>query len=69
MKLISPTTTSPLGQLNRLLKSKRFDDARFFILTDENCFEKCLPHLVSNVEVLQEAEFLELPEGEQCKYI
>ena len=37
------------------------------VLLDENTFELCLPRLVAEVEALQEASFIEVPVGEECK--
>lgn len=67
MALILPSTTSSLSRLNRSLSAKKYDNARFFILVDENSYNNCLAQLVSRVERLQEAEFLEVPVGEECK--
>lgn len=67
MSIILPSRTSSLSRLNRSLSGKQFDNARFFILVDENIYNNCLAHLVSHVERLQEAEFLEVPVGEECK--
>jgi len=46
---------------------KNVADARYTILLDENTFQHCLPLLISEVEPLQEAEFIEVPAGEECK--
>ena len=51
----------------RELQKEEWRDARYTILLDENTFQYCLPQLVSRVEALQEAEFIEVPEGEECK--
>lgn len=67
MNTILPSKTSSLSRLNRTLSGKRFNDARFFIIVDENTYTHCLAPLVSKVERLQEAEFLEVPVGEECK--
>ena len=56
-----------LGSLGRELGRGAYSDARFFILLDENTFNHCLPQLVSSVGALQEAEFIEVPAGEECK--
>lgn len=66
-KLILPSKTSALGKLNRFLKRKEFDGARFFILLDENTYSHCLATLVQNVSALEESEFLEVPIGEEAK--
>lgn len=67
MKTILPSHTSSLSRLNRILSNRDFDNARFFILVDENTYNNCLAPLVSSVARLQEAEFLEVPVGEECK--
>ena len=69
MKTILPAHTSSLSRLNRMLSGKAFDNARFFILVDENTYNHCLPRLISKVDRLQQAEFMELPVGEECKDI
>ena len=69
MKTILPAHTSSLSRLNRMLSGKAFDNARFFILVDENTYNHCLPHLISKVDRLQQAEFMEVPVGEECKDI
>jgi len=69
MKTILPSTHSSLIRLNRILKGKAFSDARFFIIVDENSYNNCLTRLVSQVDALQEAEFIEVPVGEECKDI
>lgn len=51
----------------RALQKEEWAEARYTILVDENTFQHCLPLLVSQVEALQEAEFIELPVGEECK--
>lgn len=67
MSLILPAKTSSLSRLSRALSSQKYADACFFILVDENTYTHCLAPLVSRVEPLQEAEFLEVPVGEECK--
>ena len=69
MKTILPAHTSSLSRLNRMLSGKAFDNARFFILVDENTYNHCLPRLISKVDRLQQAEFMEVPVGEECKDI
>lgn len=56
-----------LGALARELSKEEWQGARYTILLDENTFQCCLPQLVSRVEALQEAEFIEVPVGEECK--
>ena len=69
MKTILPAHTSSLSRLNRMLSGKAFDNARFFILVDENTYNHCLPRLISKVDRMQQAEFMEVPVGEECKDI
>lgn len=69
MKTILPSRTSSLSRLNRMLSAKAFDNARFFILVDENTYTHCLPTLIAKVQSLQQAEFMEVPIGEDCKDI
>lgn len=64
---ILPSKTSSLSRLNRMLAAKKYDNARFFVLVDENSYNNCLARLVSRVEKLQEVELLEVPVGEECK--
>lgn len=68
-RTILPSRTSSLARLNRVLAGKAFDNARFFILVDENTYTHCLPRLISYVDRLQQAEFMEVPVGEECKDI
>lgn len=56
-----------LRALSRELAKEEWNDVRYTILLDENTFQHCLPLLVSQVEALQEAEFIEVPVGEECK--
>ncbi len=67
--ILSTGALNPLVSLNRALRSKSFDGARFFILTDANTVDLCLPTLISSVAALDECAFFELPEGEACKDI
>ena len=53
--------------MSRELAKEEWQDARYTILLDENTFQHCLPLLISQVEPLQEAEFIEVPVGEECK--
>ena len=53
--------------MNRELASTQWQDARYTILVDENTFQHCLPLLIGSVEALQEADFIEVPVGEDCK--
>ena len=69
MKLILPSQISSLARLNRVLAGKSYADARYFILLDENSYNNCLARVISQVSTLQEAEFMEVPVGEECKDI
>ncbi|MBQ7711027.1 MAG: 3-dehydroquinate synthase [Bacteroidales bacterium] len=64
--LFSPQR-SALTSLSRMLQGAAFRHARYFLLVDANTFTHCLPSLVSTVPPLQEAEFIELPVGEEAK--
>lgn len=68
-KMLFPSRISAFARLNRLLSGKQYRDARFFILLDENTYNHCLPFLVGHVSALAEAEFFELPVGEESKSI
>lgn len=56
-----------LQGLDRELKKSEWQDVKYTIILDENTFQHCLPMLISEVEALQEAEFIEVPVGEECK--
>lgn len=56
-----------MAKLERLLGSKTYDGARFFIVLDENTYQYCLPALITQVSALETAEFFEVPAGEECK--
>ncbi|MBO7101960.1 MAG: 3-dehydroquinate synthase [Bacteroidales bacterium] len=56
-----------LEALGRELAKEEWQGAKYTILLDENTFQHCLPLLISSVEALQEAEFIEVPVGEECK--
>lgn len=56
-----------LRALGRELAKEEWQKAKYTILLDENTFLHCLPLLISQVEALQEAEFIEVPVGEECK--
>ena len=58
---------SGLTALQRELDKEIWQGAKYTILLDENTFQHCLPLLISSVETLQEAEFIEVPVGEECK--
>lgn len=56
-----------LAAMDRALHNDAWAGAHYTILVDENTFQHCLPLLISNVEALQEADFVEVPTGEDCK--
>lgn len=56
-----------LVSLSRELKREEWRNAKYTIILDENTFQHCLPELITRVEALQEAEFVEVPNGEECK--
>ena len=58
---------SGLSGLNRALADDSWEGAKFVIMVDGNTFEHCLPLLIGRVERLQEAEFIEVPIGEEAK--
>ena len=53
--------------MGRELSTDYWRDARYTIVVDENTFQHCLPQLIGSVEQLQEADFVEVPVGEECK--
>jgi 3-dehydroquinate synthase len=56
-----------LRSLDRELKNSSWQNAHYTILLDENTFQHCLPMLISSIDALQKAEFIEVPTGENCK--
>ena len=56
-----------MSKLNRFLLSDEYRNARFFIIVDENTYQHCLPLLISRVSALENAEFFEVPVGEEAK--
>ena len=67
MRVNTKILYSGLRALQRELAKEEWQGAKYTILLDENTFQYCLPLLVSQVEALQEAEFVEVPVGEECK--
>ncbi len=65
--MLFPSRISAFARLNRLLSGKQYRDARFFIVVDENTYAHCLPILISRVSALEQAEFFEVPVGEEAK--
>ena len=62
-KLLFGTPSTLARELNRPL----WQGAEFVVLTDETVLEHCLPRLVQEVPQLQEVQFIEVPQGEECK--
>lgn len=54
-----------LDALNAFLKKSSYTN--YFLLCDEQTFEHCLPTLLFNCPILNEAEIIELESGEQHK--
>jgi len=67
IKYFIPSRVSSLSKLNRLLLSDEYRNSRFFIIVDENTYQHCLPLLISKVSALENAEFFEVPVGEEAK--
>ena len=67
MKAKSKILYGGLRALQRELAKEEWQGAKYTILLDENTFQHCLPQMISRVEALQEAEFIEVPVGEECK--
>jgi 3-dehydroquinate synthase len=63
----SKTIYGGLRALGRELEKEPWHGTRYTILVDENTFQHCLPVLIGSVETLQEADFIEVPVGEECK--
>ena len=63
------TIYSGLGRLHRALEMHEWDGAKFVILLDENTFQHCFPLLIQRVKRLRQAEFIEVPAGEEAKSI
>jgi 3-dehydroquinate synthase len=51
--------------LNAFLKKKKYSSV--FIICDENTLPNCLPLLIRNCSLLQEAEIIEIEQGEKSK--
>lgn len=66
-RIILPGRVSPLSTLNRILNGPKYKGAKFFLLVDENSYQNCLPAIISRVSAFEQAEFLEVPVGEECK--
>ena len=66
-KYFIPSRVSSLSKLNQFLLSDEYRNARFFIIVDENTYQPCLPLLISRVSALENADFFEVPVGEEAK--
>ena len=66
---MTQTKIIKMPTLKRELAGEEWRDAKYTIIVDSNTFNHCLPALVAEVEALQEAEFVEVPVGEECKSI
>lgn len=53
--------------LEEILKSKFTDASKKIILVDTNTLQHCLPVLINNVSILNDAEILEVESGEDSK--
>ena len=56
-----------MAKLNRMLTGEDYKGSKFFIIVDENTYTHCLPVLISRVSALEQAEFFEVPVGEEAK--
>jgi 3-dehydroquinate synthase len=56
-----------LAEFSELLASVAYQHAKFFILVDENTLNQCLPQLISKIPLLENAEVIEIEEGEESK--
>ena len=65
--MMTQTKIIKMPTLKRELAGEEWRGAKYLILVDNNTFNCCLPTLVAEVEALQEAEFVEVPAGEECK--
>jgi len=54
-------------ELNNQLNKKQY--SKVFILVDENTLQHCVTELITNVELLQSAEIIEINSGEENKTI
>ncbi len=68
-KLILPSHVSSLSRLNRILSGAKYEGCKFIILLDGNTYSNCMPEVISRMTALHEAEFLEVPVGEEAKSI
>ena len=68
-KILLSDKARSLGGLNRILRGEAYKDCRFFIILDENSYNYCLPQLIGSVSALENAEFFEVPTGEEAKSV
>ena len=66
-KYLFPSRITSLAKLNRMLTGEDYKGSKFFIIVDENTYTHCLPVLISRVSALEQAEFFEVPVGEEAK--
>lgn len=64
--IISPEITK---ELNRFFKKNKNRFSKFFILVDENSLRHCYPQLVAEIDVLEDAEIIEVDSGEETKNV
>jgi len=58
-----------LAEFAELLATEPFAGVKIFILVDENTLKHCLPGLLGKVEILREAEVIEIDSGEESKSV
>ena len=58
-----------IADLDAFLTDSDYYNRKIFIMVDENTFKHCLPIILSKIEVLQEAEVIEVANGEANKKI
>jgi len=56
-----------LSHLNDFLNQRQY--SKYFIIVDENTIEHCLPTIVTNIDVLSNAEVIQTESGEENKTI
>lgn len=56
-----------LQSLNVFLEERKDVYSKYYILVDENTHSACVPKLLSNVDILQNADILEVDAGEENK--
>lgn len=58
---------SYLNDLNIILEDYEDQYSRLYIIVDENTHEQCLPQLLHEVEMLEGAQVIQVPVGEEAK--